>query len=118
MSDMSIIDASKMLTDEYTMKILAGSFHLPKSVQELSQIYDIPIAACYRKIHDLEDSGLIECVQKILTKDGRRVRLYRSQLKGAYLFFENGKLRVCLNLTTVPLKEYDETWDILKVTQS
>ncbi|MFW9876930.1 MAG: ArsR family transcriptional regulator [Candidatus Thorarchaeota archaeon] len=118
MSDINIIDASRMLTDEYAMKILAGSFHYPKSAQELSKRFNIPIAACYRKIHDLEESGFLECVEKVLSKDGRRVRLYRSQLKGAYLFFENGKLRVCLNLTKVPMVEYDETVDILQMPQA
>jgi len=118
MSQVNVLDASKILADEYTLKILAGSFKEPKSVQELSTKFNIPIAVCYRKIHDLETSGFLECVDKILTQEGRRVKLYRSQLKGAYIFFEHGKLRVHLSLTSVPRIEFDETWDALGLVQT
>ena len=118
MTQVDVLDASKILSDEYALKILAGSFKEPKSAQELSLKFDIPIAVCYRKIHDLETSGFIDCVDKILTQEGRRVRLYRSQLKGAYIFFEQGKLRVRLSLTKVPQIEFDETWDALSFIHS
>lgn len=117
MCPINALNASKMLADEYIMKILAASFKFPKSAQELSMKFSIPIAVCYRKIRDLESIGLLECVDKVLTQDGRRVKLYRSQLKGAYLFFERGKLRVRLDLTNVPKIDFDETWDALELAQ-
>ena len=115
MSQVNVLDASKILADVYTLRILAGSFKEPKSVQELSTKFNIPIAVCYRKIHELETTGFLECVDKILTQEGRRVKLYRSQLKGAYIFFEQGKLRVHLSLTKVPRVDFDETWDALSL---
>lgn len=115
MTQVNVLNASKIFADEHAMKILAGTFKDPRSAQELSEKFSIPIAVCYRKIHDLESSGLIECEDKILSQDGRRVKLYRSQLKGAYIFFEHGKLRVHLNLTKVPKVEFDETWDPFNV---
>lgn len=117
MSDLNILNASKMLADEYAMKILAGSFRIPKSAHDLSDNYDIPLAACYRKIHDLEKAGLLECVDKVLTQEGRRVKVYRSQLKGAYLFYENGKLRIHMDLTKYHNTDFDETWDVLELGQ-
>ncbi len=118
MNDVNVLDASKIFADEYALKILSGSFKEPKSAQDLSNNFNIPIAVCYRKIHDLEVSGFLECVDKILTQEGRRVKLYRSQLKGAYIFFEHGKLRVHLSLTKVPQVDFDETWDALGLVQT
>jgi hypothetical protein len=106
-------NASKIFSDEYSMKILAASFHYPQSAQKLSEKYQIPIAVCYRKIHELEDAGFLECVDRTLTQEGRRVKIYRSQVKGAYFFFENGKLRVHLALNKIPKMEVDETVDII-----
>lgn len=118
MTQVNVLDTSKILVDEKALKILAGSYDIPKSAQELSTKFDIPIAVCYRKIHDLEESGMLECVDRILTQDGRRVKLYRSQLKGAYIFFQNGKLRVHLDLTKVPQVDFDKTWDALELIHS
>lgn len=118
MTQVNALDASKIFADEYAMRILAGSFKFPKSAQELSNKFSIPIAVCYRKIHDLETNGLLECVDKMLTQDGRRVKLYRSQLKGAYIFFEHGKLRVCMNLTKIPEMNFDQTLDMLEAMPS
>ena len=43
-------DVSRLLTDEYAERILVATQDVPRSVQEISDRYDIPIAACYRKI--------------------------------------------------------------------
>jgi hypothetical protein len=118
MINLDVINVSKMLSDEYIMKILAGSFKVPKSARDLSIKYDIPLAACYRKIHDLEQLGLLECIDKILTQEGRRVKMYRSQLKGAYLFYENGKLKIHMDITNFRKTDFDATWDVLNMAQS
>lgn len=96
--------------DEYNIKILAASFKIPKSAQELSTKFDIPIAACYRRIHELEESRLLECTERILNRNGKRVKLYQSKVKGLYLYYENGKLRVRME-TTGSNQTEDETWD-------
>lgn len=105
--------ASKIFADEYSIKILAASSKRPRTVQQLSKVHNISIANCLRKIHELEDSGLIACVDKMSIEGGRRVNLYRSQLKGAYFFFENGKLKVQLSLTRDEDKELNEVLDII-----
>ena len=111
---MDALNASKLLTDEYVMKILAATFKEPKSAQELSLRFKIPIAVCYRKIHELEAVGLLECVDRVLTREGKRVRLYQSQVINAYMFFQKGKLRVKLELSSFPTREIDTTWNALE----
>jgi predicted transcriptional regulator len=85
---------AKLLTDEYATKIVIGTLNEPKSAIQLSKELGIPIAACYRRIRHLEKAGLLKCRKKVLTKKGKRVALYASQLKNAHIFFEDGKVKV------------------------
>src|SRR5437660_496550 len=97
---MDPLEASRLVTDEYSAKILVATFKKAKSAIDLSREYGIPIAACYRRIHGLERAGLIRCTERALTQKGKRISLYMSQLKNAYIFFENGRLRVRFQLAT------------------
>ncbi len=96
---MKPLAVTKLLSDEYTVKILTATYSLPRSANYLSVKFDIPIAACYRRIRELENVGLLTIIEKILTPRGKRVSLYQSNLKSAYLTFENGKLKAFLEVT-------------------
>jgi ribosomal protein S25 len=108
---MTPLEASQLLTDEYSAKILLATYKRRISAQEISQKYGIPIAACYRKIRVLEEAGLIECVDRILTQKGKRKNLYTSRLKNAYIFFENGKMRARFQLVTGLEKDFGGEWN-------
>jgi len=90
----------RLLADAYAEIILSATYHSPKSVQELTRTYDIPIAACYRKIHDLEDADLIKCVGEIKSPRGKAIKLYRANIKEAHLTFEKGEFRIKLQFKT------------------
>ena len=92
-------DISRLLTDEYAERILVATHDRPRSVQELSDKNDIPIAACYRKVHELEQAGLLHCAEIVTTPKGKTMRLYRSQLKSAVLIYEDGVFKVKFELT-------------------
>ena len=94
MTQLDLFEASKLISDKYSLRILVGIQRKPKSVQQLSEMFGIPIAACYRKVRYLERAGLIYRTERVLTQKGKRMSLYMSQLKNAYVFFENGKFRV------------------------
>jgi hypothetical protein len=82
---------SRLLADDYSQKILAYTYSSPVSAQRLSKMCGIPIAACYRRIHDLEHVGLISVDREKEVYKGRRVRLYRCKLKSAVIRFSNGR---------------------------
>ena len=107
---MNPIEASRMITDEHSVKILIATYKKPKSAVELSRRFGIPITACYRRIHLLEKAGLLVCVDKVLTQKGRRMNIYLSQLKNAYIFFEKGKLRVRFELKTGGVENFGGEW--------
>ncbi len=87
-------DISRLLTDEYAERILVATQAAPRSVQEISDRYDIPIAACYRKIHELESAGFLRCAEIVTTPKGKTMKLYRSLLRSAQLVYEEGVFRV------------------------
>src|SRR5438046_9260435 len=100
-------DVSRLLTDEYAERILVATQNTSRSVQEISDKYDIPIAACYRKIHELEEAGLMHCAQRIITPKGKTKNLYTSRLQSAYIVYENGKLHASFQLAAGQAKDGD-----------
>lgn len=87
-------DISRLLTDEYAERILVATQRDARSVQDISDKHDIPIAACYRKIHELEEAGFLKCAQIVTTPKGKTMKLYRSQLQSAILVYEQGVFKV------------------------
>jgi len=87
-------DISRLLTDEYAERIMVATQSVPKSVQEISDRYNIPIAACYRKIHELEEAGFLKVAEIVTTPKGKTMKLYRSLLKSAVLVYEDGTFKV------------------------
>ena len=112
---MDPLEASRLVTDEYSAKILVATFKRPRSAIDLSREYGIPIAACYRRIHALEKAGLVRCTERALTQKGKRISLYMSQLKNAYIFFENGKLRVRFQLATGVTRDFGGDWKAVEI---
>ncbi len=105
-----LLKTSQLLTDEYSVKILVATIRIPKSAQEISDLYGIPIAACYRRIRDLEVEGLIVCTERRLSRQGKRVSYYLSMLKSAFVYFESGHLKVKFELKTGGADQYGTDW--------
>ena len=87
-------EVSRLLADDYSQKILVSTYAVPMSAQRLSKICQIPIAACYRRIHELEQAGLIAVDREKEVYKGRKVRLDRCRLRSATIKFLNGKFAV------------------------
>ena len=79
--------------EEYTGKILLATMGRPKHVYELSERLGIPIAVCYRKINLLESYGLLFCSERKLLQNGKRISLYKSNVKNAHIVFERNQIR-------------------------
>lgn len=88
----------ELLGDDYIPDILSSTHIKPKSAKEISKMNDIPIAICYRRINKLVDLGLLEEDEKALTQEGKRVQLYKSNLKSAHVYYEEGKLKAKFEL--------------------
>jgi predicted ArsR family transcriptional regulator len=87
-------EVSQLLADDYSQKILVNTYSAPMSAQRLSKTCKIPIAACYRRIHELEQAGLLTVDREKEVYKGRKVRLYRCKLRSATIKFNNGRFAV------------------------
>jgi predicted ArsR family transcriptional regulator len=90
---------SQLLADDYSQKILVNTYSVPMSAQRLSKTCQIPIAACYRRIHELERAGLLIVDREKEVYKGRKVRLYRCKLRSATIRFNNGRFAVRYDCT-------------------
>ncbi len=102
-----LLRKSRLLTDKHAVKILMATVRSPRSAQQISEQYGIPIAACYRRIRDLEMVGLLHCTERRLSSQGKRVCFYQSRLRTASIQYENGRLRVRF---TMQDGETDSEW--------
>ncbi len=105
------MDIPRLLMDEYNLMILSATYSNGKSARQLAYVFDIPIATCYRKIKELEDVGLLKCIDRPLTQDGRRYKIYKSELMGIKMSFERGKLRIRIELMYCTPIEFEQSPD-------
>src|SRR5947199_7425225 len=105
---MEPLQLSQTVMDEYSARILMGTFERPVSALELSRRFGIPIAACYRRIKELEGLGLVYCERAESTRNGRSPLLYRSRLKSVRIAFEDGKIRARVELGPMDLASAPE----------
>ncbi len=106
------IDATKLLMDQDIEKILLGTYKKSKSVQEISEMYGIPIAVCFRKVRKLSNMGLMEVKETIFSSNSKKVDYYTANLDNAYVFYDSGKLKVrfkvVLQMATDFRRRYEE----------
>jgi len=84
----------KALADEYSRAILASIMDKPKSVVEISMECNIPMSTAYRRVHELEEAGLVQVNGSIISSDGKRYYLYRSRIKAVRTIFGVDSLNV------------------------
>ena len=84
---------SQTVMDEYAARILLGTFEQAVSALELGRRFGIPIAACYRRIKELEGLGVLYCESELPSRNGKGLQLFRSRLKSVRISLEDGKLR-------------------------
>ena len=92
MSEMNGIDFASILGDKYSAIILTATNKQSSGALEISQRYGIPIAACYRRINQLEKIGLILKDERILTREGKRMWRYISNIHTMSIYFSDGRL--------------------------
>ena len=97
-TEMNILETSKILSDGNALKIIAATQRRPCTAQELSNDLGTPLAGTYKKIKELELSGLIAPLDRKLTSYGKRVTRYTSLVRGFYVEFYNNELRVTLEM--------------------
>ena len=109
---MHALETSKLLTEEYSAKILLATMGRPKSAFELSEKLGIPIAACYRRIRALEEAGLLVCAERKLTRSGKRMSMYKARVMNAQIIFERNKIKARLEMIDGTTEDYNYDLDM------
>ena len=108
---MNALTVSNLLADKDVLHILSATYYHPKSVQELCKMFEIPPATCYRKIHELQNSRLLKIVERSLSRKGKWMKKYQSQINSVNIYYEKTKIKVDLDLAYIGKEEYIEALD-------
>jgi len=87
-------DALRILADGYSLSILAGTLRQEKTAVEISARFGIPIAVAYRRVAELVNAGVLEAAGQALTRDAKRIWMYRSRIMKARAEFDGQALHV------------------------
>lgn len=69
-------EAIPAMGKKYSAEILVATSE-PRSVQELSDEFGIPIATCYRRVEELVEQGLLEQCGTQVSDNNREMKIYK-----------------------------------------
>jgi len=87
-------EISRLIADEYASRILRATYGHPMSVQQLSRRCDIPIAVAYRRIGEMERSGLVRCVRQEEVYRGKKVKFFSCAVRLVKYSFDEGDFSI------------------------
>jgi DNA-binding HxlR family transcriptional regulator len=102
-----ILDA---LGDSASRGILLMISDAPRSAQDLLTANRIPQSTLYRKLHELQDLGLIGIQRTAITPEGKRVDLYRSLLEELRVEMLGRELRIQARFRDLSAERLKEMW--------
>lgn len=89
---MKPLELSQTVMDAYAARILLGTSTTAASALDLSRRFGIPIAACYRRIRQLEGLGLVCRDGALPSRNGKGLQLFRSRVRSVRIVLEEGRL--------------------------
>ena len=98
------------LGDPAARGILMRLSNAPHSAQEMLQHNRIPQSTVYRKLHDLQELGLVGVQRSAITPDGKRVDLYRSLLEEIRVEMRGPELRIDVRFRDLASERLGDLW--------
>jgi DNA-binding transcriptional ArsR family regulator len=102
-----ILDA---LGDPAAREILLMLNDAPLSAQEMLAANRIPQSTLYRKLHDLQEIGLVGVQRTAITPEGKRVDLYRSLLERLAVEMYGRTLRIEVKYRDLASERLQTMW--------
>lgn len=102
-------DILNVLGNKYNPEILELA-HEPRSAKEFSELLDVPIATCYRRIDELTDADLLEHHDRVLTDGQRRTSLYRRNVDVVKITFDTDTVTIDLEEHSPVKHKLDNVW--------
>lgn len=104
----------KALADEYSRSILLSTMQKAKSAVELSTEKNIPISTAYRRLHELQEAGLVAIERIIITEDGKKFDLYRSTVRSVSVSFNPGATEIELVPNEDMVAKFARLWGYMR----
>lgn len=98
------------LGDPASREILLMLSEGPRPAGEILSSGRIPQSTLYRKIHELEELGLVGIQRTAITSDGKRVDLYRSLLEAIHVDLKGTLLRIDVTFRDLSSERLKEMW--------
>jgi DNA-binding transcriptional ArsR family regulator len=102
-----ILDA---LGDPAAREILLMLNESPLSAQEMLASNRIPQSTLYRKLHDLQEIGIVGVQRTAITPEGKRVDLYRSLLERLAVEMYGRTLRIEVKYRDLASERLQTMW--------
>ena len=106
-----ILDA---LGDPASRGILLMLNGAPHSAQEILAANPIPQSTLYRKLHDLQQLGLVGVQRTAITPEGKRVDLYRSLLEELSVDLKGTDLRIQVRIRDLAAERLRDMWHTMR----
>lgn len=110
---MDVEEVLQVLGNKYNAEIL-GATGKPRSVQELSDELDIPIATSYRRVDELTGIDLLELSGRELSEEGRRTKMYRRTVDKIRVNFDGEDVEISVEEHSKVENSLVEVWTHLK----
>lgn len=106
------MESDRILTalgNEYNPEILRAAAE-PHSAQEFSEMLDIPIATCYRRIEELTGAGLLTLHDRVLSEEHRRTNVYQREVDEVVVRFNGDDYTVSVTRRPEVKNKLDDVW--------
>jgi DNA-binding IclR family transcriptional regulator len=84
----------RALADEQSRQILAATSNRPRSAADLIHEEGLPSSSTYRRLHELEEEGLLAVARTVLTSEGKKYQMYKATFREVSLKFQAGEVVV------------------------
>jgi DNA-binding Lrp family transcriptional regulator len=113
-SENKAIEVVKVLSDDYSRKILLSVINNSLPIEEISKEQNIPVSTCYRRVHEMLAFGILKPERTIIREDGKKYICYRAAIKNATIRLESGELKVDVVLNRDPSDKLGVLWSNLR----
>jgi hypothetical protein len=93
----------RFMADNYASKIMCAAYGRALSIQEISEICEIPIAVAYRRVRKMANIGLLICIKEELVYRGKKERYYICAVDAMMYSFDKGTFTCKMRPMTLPL---------------
>ncbi len=102
------------LGDPIDRALLLALNERARTAPDLMAELRLPHSSVYRKLHELQELGLVGIQRLAITPQGKRVEYYRSLVSGFRVELEGGRLKVNVSLRDLTAERAKTLWDSMR----